>query len=79
MTKEKKAVTVSLPLDLYEELKNLAEQSGRTLPRYICQILRKFAAYRGDIVEPVDFFRQISTQCDTPPCTATTAQKEGDI
>ena len=36
----KKTVAVTLPLELYEQLKSYAEEDYRTVPSYIRQILK---------------------------------------
>lgn len=41
-TEEKKSVSLSLPLSLYEVLRRYAEEDGRSLPRQIRQILRRY-------------------------------------
>ena len=46
MAKEpKKAVSVLLPLNRYQRLKDLASQTGYTLPGYIRQVLRVHLRY----------------------------------
>lgn len=41
-TEEKKSVSLSLPLSLYKVLRRYAEEDGRSLPRQIRQILRRY-------------------------------------
>ena len=41
-TEEKKNVSLSLPLPLYKTLRHYAEEDGRSLPRQIRQILRRY-------------------------------------
>ena len=38
--KEKKTVSILLPLEMYEQLKIYAEEDYRTIPGYIRQILK---------------------------------------
>lgn len=38
----KKSVGVLMPLELYEDLKKIAEETGRTVPGYIRQILKRY-------------------------------------
>ena len=38
----KKTVSVAMPLELYEWLKPLAQDTGRTLPGYIRQVLKAY-------------------------------------
>lgn len=45
MPKPKKAVSVLLPLNRYQRLKELAGQAGYTLPGYIRQVLRVHLRY----------------------------------
>jgi len=41
MTKgPKKTVSVALPVELYEQLKEKAEETSRTVPSYIRQVLK---------------------------------------
>lgn len=44
----KKKVSVSMPRELYEQLKILARENCYTLPGYIRQILRVHIRERGD-------------------------------
>lgn len=45
MSNQKHVVSVRLPLELYQKLRIRAEESNRTLPRYICLILTRYVAY----------------------------------
>ena len=45
MKEPKKAVSVLLPLPLYETLSQMAKDSYRTLPGYIRQIIKHYLQY----------------------------------
>lgn len=38
----KKVVSVLMPLELYERVKEQAEQKGKTVPGYVRQVLRRY-------------------------------------
>ena len=38
----KKVVSVLMPMDLYEQVKEQAEQGSRTVPRYVRQVLKRY-------------------------------------
>lgn len=38
----KKTVSIILPLDLYDQIKKQAEETSRTVPAYIRQVLRRY-------------------------------------
>ena len=57
MKKELIYIRVPLSKEVYQEVQALAEATGRTVPRYVRQVLRRFLEYRGDAVEPRDYFR----------------------
>lgn len=43
MVKEsKKSVSVLMPLDLYEQVREQAEKTNRTIPSYIRQVLKRY-------------------------------------
>ena len=41
----KKKVSISLPMELYEQIKTLSEESQRSIPSYIRQIIRIYLQY----------------------------------
>lgn len=41
----KKSVSVLLPLELYETLRTLSQESSRTIPAYIRQILKRYVRH----------------------------------
>lgn len=57
MKKELIYIRVPLSKEVYQEVQALAEATGRTVPRYVRQVLRRFLEYRRDAVEPRDYFR----------------------
>jgi len=38
----KKSVAVLMPIELYERMKELAEKTGRTVPGYVRQVLKRY-------------------------------------
>ena len=46
--KEKKIVHLALPMELYQQVKNLAEYDVRTVPNFIRQVLRQYIAHLED-------------------------------
>ena len=59
MRKNSRRVTLSLPDEIYAELEKLAPQTGRTVPRYVRQILRRYLEKRGRAVEPSEVFARL--------------------
>lgn len=47
-TTSKKTIHVAIPLELYEQLKVLADKTGRTVPGYARQILKYYIRYLAD-------------------------------
>lgn len=52
MQKNTAYVRVPLPPEMYEQLRSLAEKTGRSTSGYVRQVLRRFLDARGDIIEP---------------------------
>lgn len=50
----KKTVSVLMQEELYLELRTLAEESHRTVPGYIRQILKRYLRYRTEHKEDMD-------------------------
>lgn len=57
MTKEKVYIRIPVSPQMYEEIRDLAEATSRTIPQYVRQVLRRFLECRGDAVEPRDYFQ----------------------
>ena len=50
--KQKKTITILLPVELYEELSMLAESDSRSLSSYIRQVLRAHLEYIARFKRP---------------------------
>ena len=49
-----KKVSISLPMELYEQIKTLSEESQRTTSAYIRQVLRIYLRYYAEHVEEAE-------------------------
>ena len=56
MKKEIVYTRVPLSKEAYQEVLALAEATGRTVPRYVRQVLLRFLECRGSYIEPSEFF-----------------------
>ena len=50
----KKAVSILLPMKLYEQIKTLSEESQRTTSAYIRQVLRVYLRYYAEHAEEAE-------------------------
>lgn len=50
----KKRVSVSLPMELYEQIKTLSEETERTTSAYIRQIVRIYLRYYAEHAEEAE-------------------------
>ena len=60
-----KKVSISLPMELYEQIKTLSEESQRTTSAYIRQVLRVYLQYYAEHAEEAEsdhFDRQMSSE-----------------
>lgn len=49
-----KKVSISLPMELYEQIKTLSEESQRTTSAYIRQVLRIYLRYYAEHAEEAE-------------------------
>ena len=49
-----KKVSISLPMELYEQIKTLSEESQRTTSAYIRQVLRVYLQYYAEHAEEAE-------------------------
>ena len=50
----KKRVSVSLPMELYEQIKTLSEETERTTSAYIRQVIRIYLRYYAEHAEEAE-------------------------
>ena len=50
----KKKVSISLPMELYEQIKTLSEETERTASAYIRQIIRIYLRYYAEHAEEAE-------------------------
>ena len=52
--RSQKKVSISLPMELYEQIKTLSEESQRTTSAYIRQVLRVYLRYYAEHAEEAE-------------------------
>lgn len=70
----KKAVSVTMPLELYERLKTLAEETGRTPSGYIRQILKGYLWHLENCPETMEDWPIVREFCRDHPSDRETGE-----